>query len=131
MGADAAALQSYTTALDVAEKVYAAARLDEWARRDRIDCYERMGGYWARRAVRPGLRVAAQVEAWDRARQWHDKSLAEWREWLRLHPNVYIERRHDQAKRAVAACAAGLARVRNGAAPSGRLQETGGSAFKD
>jgi tetratricopeptide (TPR) repeat protein len=115
MGADRAALQSYTAALDVAEKVFAAARLDEWARRDRLDCYERMGNYWARHAVHPGLPVAAQVEAWNRAREWHDKSLAEWREWLRLHPNVYIERRYDQARRAVAACAAGLARVGSGA----------------
>jgi tetratricopeptide (TPR) repeat protein len=113
--ADRDALESYTAALEVADKVFAAARLDEWARRDRIDCYERMGSYWAHRAGRPGLTAAAQVDAWDRAREWHDKSLAEWREWHRLHPNVYIERRYDQARRAVAACAAGLAHARNGA----------------
>ena len=70
-----------------------------------------MGHYWARRAVRPGLTVAAQVEAWDRAREWHDKSLAEWRDWLRLHPNVYIERRHEQARRAVSVPALRAARI--------------------
>jgi serine/threonine protein kinase/tetratricopeptide (TPR) repeat protein len=108
-GNDRGALDSYTAALDLAEQVYAAARLDEWGRRDRINCFERMGDYWAHRARRPGLPIPAQVAAWQQARTWHEKSLAEWRDWLRLQSNVYIERRHDQASRAVAASVAGLA----------------------
>jgi tetratricopeptide (TPR) repeat protein len=106
---DRGALESYEAALQMAETVFAAARLDEWARRDRIDCFERMGQYWARRAGRPGLRTAQQVEAWQRARAWHEKSLAEWRGWLSVQSNVYIQRRHDQSARAVAACVTGLA----------------------
>jgi serine/threonine protein kinase/tetratricopeptide (TPR) repeat protein len=113
MGDDRAALQSYTAALDEAGTVLATARLDEWARRDRIDCYERMGQYWAHRAARPGLRPVAQAAAWQRAHEWHEKSLAGWRDWLKIQPNIYIERRHEQAARAVAACATELARATN------------------
>jgi eukaryotic-like serine/threonine-protein kinase len=110
-GDDRGALESYTAALEMAEKVYASAHLDEWSRRDRINCFERMGTYWARRAGRPALKSADRVEAWQRAREWHEKSLAEWRDWLTHQSNVYIQRRHDQAARAVAACVTGLAEV--------------------
>jgi tetratricopeptide (TPR) repeat protein len=114
---DRGGLDSYTAALDMAEKVLAAAPLDEWARRDRIDCYERMGQYWTRDADRPGRTLARQVDAWRRAREWHAKSLAEWRDWLSLHSNIYVERRRDHAVEAVAACDAALARVRGLATP--------------
>jgi serine/threonine protein kinase/tetratricopeptide (TPR) repeat protein len=110
------ALDSYTTALGLAEQVYAAARLDEWARRDRIDCYERMGQYWARRG-RADVATAQRAAAWEQAHRWHEKSLAEWREWLRLQPNVYIERRHEQAAQAVAACDTELAHVATAVTP--------------
>ena len=106
---DAGALASYTAGLQLAEAVYAAARLDEWARRDRIDCFERMGQYWAVRAGRPGLTPSARADAWQQARRWDEQSLAEWRDWLAHHPNVYIQRRHDQAARAVEASTAALA----------------------
>jgi len=106
---DRAALESYTTALQLAEAVYTAARLDEWARRDRIDCFERMGRYWATRAARPGLAPPARVDAWRQARHWDERSLAEWRDWLKLRPNVYIERRHDQAARALEVSSGALA----------------------
>jgi serine/threonine protein kinase/tetratricopeptide (TPR) repeat protein len=109
---DRGAFESYKAALDIAEKVYAAAPLDEWARRDRIDCYERMGQYWARSADRPGRRTFERLEAWQQARGWHEKSLAEWRDWRGLHSNIYIERRHDQAARALAASDTALARLR-------------------
>jgi len=113
-GDDRGALASYTAALDLASQVYAAARLDEWARRDRIDCYERMGQYWARRAGRPGLAEVRRIDAWQQARGWHAKSLAEWRDWRGTQSNVYIVRRHDQAARAVAACDTALAQAGRG-----------------
>ena len=114
---DRGALASYTEALATADTVFAAARLDEWARRDRIDCYERLGQYWARQASRPGLASNSRVAAWQRARDWHEKSLAAWDDWRSARSNVYIERRHDQAARAVAACIAGLTPVAGGTTP--------------
>jgi eukaryotic-like serine/threonine-protein kinase len=114
---DRGALESYSAALEFAERVYAAARTDEWARRDRINCFERMGDYWMQRAGRPGIGAAAQTDAWQRAREWHEKSLAEWRDWLAHQPNVYIQRRHDQAVKAVEAVAVGLAGVGGPVAP--------------
>jgi tetratricopeptide (TPR) repeat protein len=106
------ALGSYREALAIAESVATAAPADEWARRDRIDCYERLGQYWARDASRAGVTAARRLEAWRKAREWHQKSLSDWNSWIRLsNSNVYVQRRHDQAAKAVAASDAALATI--------------------